>query len=115
MAALSKGSHFSGVTRLEVMELGTGDDVDADRAFSDLVRRPQFRRLRHLASWGNELGDASCRAIATAGLTELRFLDVSISAIEDAGALAIANAKSLPHLRYLDLGSCDFTARARRL
>jgi uncharacterized protein (TIGR02996 family) len=111
MAALSKGTHFSGVTRLELMSLDAGDDIDADRAFSDLVRRPQFRRLRHLASWGNELVDGSCRAIAAAGMTELRFLDLSISAIEDAGALAIANAKSLPNLRYLDLSSCDFSGK----
>jgi uncharacterized protein (TIGR02996 family) len=111
MAALSAGSHFSGVTRLELMGLGAGDDIDADQAFSDLVRRPQFRRLRQLASWGNDLGDASCRAVVAAGLTELRFLDLSINGIEDAGALAIANAKSLPNLRYLNLGSCDFSGR----
>ena len=108
VAALAAGKHWTGVTRLEVLDLDVGDDLDPDRSMAELLRRPQFRGLRHLVAFGNELGDATCRVIATAGLTELRYIDLSTNSINDAGAKAIAAAKSLPKLRYLDLGLCDF-------
>jgi uncharacterized protein (TIGR02996 family) len=111
LPALAAGTHWTGVTRLEVPGVFTGD-LDMDRAMAELLRKPQFRRLKYLIAYGSGLGDASCRAIANVGLTELRYLDLSINTISNAGARAIAAAKSLPKLRYLDLGLCDLTGAA---
>lgn len=113
--ALAAGPHWTGVRRFEVTDLdmeGTRLSPSPDRAVADLVRRPAFRRLEHLTSWGNNVGDATARAVATAGLTELRHLDLAINIIGETGAAAIAASKQLPNLRYLDIGSNDFGGEA---
>ncbi len=112
VAAFVAGANWSGITRLEVIDLDRDDALGSDRMFAEILRRPQFRRLRHLTAYGNSFGDVAARAIATAGLTELRFLDLSLNDIKDAGVEAIARSKSLPNLRYLDLDSNDFGGAA---
>ena len=100
LAALGEGSRWTGITRMEWDGWDYGDDMD--RTTAALLRRPQFRKLRHFRSTNTTLGDRTCRAIA-GGLTELRHLDLDGNAVGESGAGAIASSKTLPNLRFLDL------------
>jgi hypothetical protein len=107
LVAVAAGTHWTGMRRLELSDLDNAEAVASDdRPFTELIRRPQFRKLRRLNAMGNALGNNAARAIANAGLTELRYLDLSINDIEEPGAKAIAASRLLPNLRFLDLGTC---------
>jgi uncharacterized protein (TIGR02996 family) len=103
VAALLAGAHWSGVTSLELMSLDHDYDGSQNRLLGALLSHHKFRRVRYLDLFGNGLGDAACRTIATAGLTELRYLNLNFNEVGEAGALALAGSKSLPNLRYLAL------------
>ena len=103
--AVAAGTRWTGVTRLEID--GFDFDDEAPRVAAALVRRPQFKHLRSIRAANSDLGDSFCLAVATAGLTELRHLDLSGNEIEEPGAGAIASSKALPNLRYLDLDAND--------
>jgi uncharacterized protein (TIGR02996 family) len=108
LTALAAGKHWTGLTRLEVMDFDDVDDPqEAASGFAEMIRRPQFRKLRRIDAWGNDLDSQVARAIAKAGLTELRHLDLAFNSIGEDGAKAIATSKSLSNLRYLDIASCD--------
>lgn len=106
--ALASGSRWTGVRWLELRDIDVGHS-SADLFVAELLHRAQLQHLRGLIAPANDLGNATARAIATRGLTELRYLDLGINSIGNAGAAAIARTKLLPNLRYLDLGSNDFT------
>jgi len=99
---LGAGKHWTGVTHLGLGNLELGNE-DPDECVIQLLRRPQFRRLQHLILHGNELNDESAEFIASAGLKELRSLNLRINNIRNAGAEALARSKLLPSLRYLDI------------
>jgi uncharacterized protein (TIGR02996 family) len=99
--AVAACANWTGVAHLEFEGCDFGDGPPQPAAA--LIRRPQFRRLRSIRASGAYLGDPFCRAVATAGLTELRHLKLSGNMIEEPGAGALASSKSLPNLRYLDL------------
>jgi uncharacterized protein (TIGR02996 family) len=103
--AVAEGACWTGVTRLELK----GDAYEEETLFAvtDLLRRPQFRRIRYLRAAEMMLGNSTCRAIANAGLTELRHLDLAMNDIEESGAGALASSKSLSNLRFLDLDGND--------
>jgi uncharacterized protein (TIGR02996 family) len=110
--ALASGNRWQGVKWLELCNLDNGDNSAPDPLMAELLSRPQFQNIQRLYARRNEIGNATARTIATAGLTELRFLDLEINHIGSIGVSAIARSKLLPNLRYLDLSSNDFTGKA---
>jgi uncharacterized protein (TIGR02996 family) len=106
---IASGIHWKSVKVLELMHIDNGFNGEPDRLIAELLHRPAFQRIQRLVAWGNELGNATARAIATVGLSELRFLDLGVNEIENSGAGAIARSKSLRNLRYLDLSSNNIT------
>jgi uncharacterized protein (TIGR02996 family) len=110
--ALASGMKWSGVNWLELRNLDILENSTPDSIVADMLCLPQFRRIKRLCAWGNELGNATARVIATVGLTDLSFLDLGINNIGNAGAVAIARSKLLPGLRYLDLSTNDFSGEA---
>jgi uncharacterized protein (TIGR02996 family) len=106
--ALAAGRHWTGLRRLDLGGLWEDDERVTGRLFRDLFRNPAFRRLTWLDLSDCTLGNPAARAIAAAGLTELRFLDLALNPIGDAGAEALAASRSLGNLRYLNLELNDF-------
>jgi uncharacterized protein (TIGR02996 family) len=98
------GPHWTGLTDLYVRRFWDG----GDDAVSALVPRcPRFRGLRHLSLIGDQVGDATARAIATGGFTELRNIDLRFSFVSSDGVAALAGSSKLPNLRYIDLERCE--------
>jgi uncharacterized protein (TIGR02996 family) len=112
LAALAAGRRWGGVEAFELTSLGEpGADVDeldeeVVEAVAELFRAAPFRRLRRLVAWGSGAGDEAAEAIAK-NFPELRHLDLALNGVGEDGAIAIAESKSLRHLQYLDLSSCE--------
>jgi uncharacterized protein (TIGR02996 family) len=112
--ALIRGKHWTGLRKLVLNEIGEEEEI-SDAQQTRLFRKPVFAGLRKLDAWDCHLGDASARAIASGGMPELRYLDLSINDITGEGFRAIARSKGLAKLRYLDLSANymdDATANA---
>ncbi|MFI2433055.1 hypothetical protein [Streptomyces sp. NPDC018693] len=74
-----------------------------------------FRRLRHLALYGNGVGDRGTVALARSPVVAtLRSLDLDNNEIGDAGALALAESPYLTGLEHLALRHNRFAERAAR-
>jgi uncharacterized protein (TIGR02996 family) len=98
VAAVAVGKHWTGLKRLDLTALA----FDADNALADLFARPQFRGLREIRAKDSPVGAAAVRAIA-AHLSELRVLSVADGTVTGEGLGALAAAKALRNLRYLEL------------
>jgi uncharacterized protein (TIGR02996 family) len=101
LEAVTAGKHWTGVTRLAFD--GFDFDYEGQRPAAALVRAPQFKSLRAICAGDTDLGDPFCRAVATAGLTELRHLNLGGCLLTESGAGALASSKALTNLRYLDI------------
>ncbi len=105
--ALAAGRYWTGLKRLYAADLGADDEYELDEAaVAEMLARPQFRGLRALVMWGNNLDDSVAKVIATK-LPELRHLDLALNPLTGTGGEALAASKALKHLRHLDLGSCE--------
>jgi uncharacterized protein (TIGR02996 family) len=104
--ALAAGQHWSGLERLDVSDLADSDEPPDDQQMAELFARPQFRNLRALTAWGSEVGPRAVKALVK-NLTVLRALDISSNPISERGWSALATARTLRHLRHLDLRWCD--------
>ena len=94
------------VEHLDVVDSEGNDEEPEPEQWTDLFGRRQFPNLRRLAAWSCRLDDDAAKAIAK-NMPELRFLDVALNEITGDGVAAIAASKTLRHLRYLDVSSCD--------
>ncbi|MBM3980679.1 MAG: TIGR02996 domain-containing protein [Planctomycetes bacterium] len=103
--ALARGKHWTGLRALYFSGLGDIDARPDANVSADLFARPQFRGLHSLKAWGTGADDDTVRAIVR-NMPELRVIDLALNPIGGRGAALIA-AKKLPHLRALDLSSCE--------
>jgi uncharacterized protein (TIGR02996 family) len=105
--ALARGNHWTGLRALNFSGLGDIDARPDANVSADLFARPQFRGLHTLKAWGVGADDDSVRALVR-NMPELRALDLALNNIDGRGAALFAS-KKLPHLRALDLSSCEIT------
>jgi uncharacterized protein (TIGR02996 family) len=102
---LAAGKHWTGLEELEASDLCEGEEPPEDEQLAHLFGRPQFRNLRKIEAWSSGAGDAALRAIVK-NMPELRELKLPLNPIIN-GERTLAAAKSLHHLRVLDLQACD--------
>ncbi|MCI0703472.1 MAG: hypothetical protein L0241_20525, partial [Planctomycetia bacterium] len=108
--ALADGKHWTGLECLDISDLEDCMNPPDMGYAADLFGRKQFRNLRKLIAWACNLDNDAVKAIAR-NMPELRYLDAAINRrITGKGAIALAESKSLSHLRWLNISNCSITS-----